>query len=407
MFGFKFITVLSFSYFVMGSVHLRRQYNEKKQIIIDFGKDMETLDSIIDAAAILETFDPETEMNPLTKAVINESLSLLQDVQSQLSRGAAIDSSAIQQLDTNVRKLRYPRTITNNIKRVERIISDEGLKQYVLNEYLPPAAYEKIVNETDQCFLQNFENGLDFQGRNISTNICPWQVHLKREDIFLVKLNQYFVARFPWNRWGCQHCDNQDDTFLSKLMVPPSDYTEQEVSEWKTRVVETRCFKCDQTSRWIRYSDPRQIFMNQTYGGTCGEFATNLAVLVNAIGYKWRFVSCVKDHIWLEVYSEALGYWIRIGGDPDPGLHYGMKTVHHGRNSPYIIGVGYDQNLGRIEVLDLSLMYTDKQDVGVLRQRRNDWHLTPLWMLQAAKYECYLVNNISYKSFHDLYNKLY
>eukprot|EP01084_Bolivina_argentea_P302669 522466_1 len=229
----------------------------------------------------------------------------------------------------------------------------------------------------------------------------------QKKIFFLVELNRYLISKYSWNNWNCGTCGNTDSNYLSKLQVPPSQHVQKQTpfsKGWPLRVYRTKCFKCNETTDWIRYSDPRRMFFNQTYGGVCAEHAAHLAIIVNAFDYKWRVVWCVTDHVWLEVYSESLGWWVRIGGDPNNnGANwYGSNTIHNRRRSPYIIGVGLNKDTGKMEILDLSLMYTNNFDVKVLAQRRKDWHVDPAWMFEAAKEECRLAE-VSFQSVEDLH----
>lgn len=174
-------------------------------------------------------------------------------------------------------------------------------------------------------------------------------VNADRRDLFLAKLLQYFKEElFTWvDKLKCSACYNQE--CVNTVLVPPT----REERRWNASTVEaSTCPTCKQQYRFPRYNHPVKLM--ETRRGRCGEWAIGFAYVCKAFGYETRLVYDCKDHVWVEVYSEAQKRWLHT----DP--------CENALDQPLLYSCGWKKNLflvfatGDSEVRDVTWRYVSE-----------------------------------------------
>lgn len=118
---------------------------------------------------------------------------------------------------------------------------------------------------------------------------------------------------FKWmDNPACHNCGGPTKSLYQGVAQP----THEELRFKASRVELFKCNPCNVITRFPRYNDPIKLLETRT--GRCGEWANTFALCCRTLGYKIRLVIDMKDHVWVEYWSEASERWVHI--DPGEGI---------------------------------------------------------------------------------------
>lgn len=76
------------------------------------------------------------------------------------------------------------------------------------------------------------------------------------------------------------------------------------------RVESHKCAACGRSHRFPRYNDPAKLL--ETRRGRCGEWTNCFGLLLRSCGFEVRYLLDLTDHVWVEVFVEALDRWLHV-----------------------------------------------------------------------------------------------
>ena len=132
------------------------------------------------------------------------------------------------------------------------------------------------------------------------------------------------------------------------------------------------CQKCNcDNIRFPRYNNPLKLIETRT--GRCGEWANLFGCILNAVGFKTRFINNFEDHVWNEYYNENEERWIHVDSCEEAYDTPLMYEQGWGRVMTFILGFSSD------EVCDVTPRYVKNwDDVKERRSSKNENELSEL-----------------------------
>lgn len=131
--------------------------------------------------------------------------------------------------------------------------------------------------------------------------------NMSMEEMSIVSLMRWFKCDFfKWcNKPACDNfdCDGRPSDMDPQGMAPPTAVEEREGGAYRVEVY--RCRLCNRITRFPRYNKPAYM-VKHSRRGRCGEFANVFGMLLRSLGYDVRYVLDFTDHVWVEVWIEAL-----------------------------------------------------------------------------------------------------
>ena len=135
-----------------------------------------------------------------------------------------------------------------------------------------------------------------------------------------------------------------------------ADMPSEEEKKWLASRTEVyQCIDCDLIERFPRYNSPYKLLETRT--GRCGEYANTFGCILNACGFKVRFVDNFEDHVWNEFYSESEKRWIHV------------DSCENAFDTPLL----YEQGWGR--VMTFILAHSTEEIVDVTPRYIKCWDL--------------------------------
>ena len=159
---------------------------------------------------------------------------------------------------------------------------------------------------------------------------------------------------FTWcNKPKCPNCNECEDNITqSQLECTP---TIEEKNNLAYRVEIYKCKKCNcDNIRFPRYNNPLKLLETRT--GRCGEWANLFGCILNAVGFKTRFINNFEDHVWNEYYNENEERWIHVDSCEEAYDTPLMYEQGWGRVMTFILGFSSD------EVCDVTPRYVKNWD---------------------------------------------
>ena len=226
---------------------------------------------------------------------------------------------------------------------------------------------EKKIEELSQARERefDFENSIKFglqRVREYDDEETIKKVHSlvpKRDDgmsdhDYVKKLLYWFKNDFfTWcNKPKCSQCHNNQDNMISI----GTEISSEEEQRWLASRTEVyQCIECDLIARFPRYNSPYKLLETRT--GRCGEYANTFGCILNACGFKVRFVDNFEDHVWNEFYSETEKRWIHV------------DSCENAFDTPLL----YEQGWGR--VMTFILAHSTEEIVDVTPRYIKCWEL--------------------------------
>ena len=176
---------------------------------------------------------------------------------------------------------------------------------------------------------------------------------------------------FTWcNKPKCPNCNEcQNNITQSELQCIP---TIEEKNNLAYRVEVYKCQKCNcDNIRFPRYNNPLKLIETRT--GRCGEWANLFGCILNAVGFKTRFIDNFEDHVWNEFYDENEGRWIHVDSCEEAYDTPLMYEQGWGRVMTFILAFSID------EVCDVTPRYVKNWDeIKERRSKKNEDELNEL-----------------------------
>ncbi len=172
----------------------------------------------------------------------------------------------------------------------------------------PPQSYIRLDRELIQtasdflmtCKPASLASARDWVPRDIARQM---EGHTVKE--FLVILLEWFHSSTTFVKTTpCVRCGSV--TVSQSNTVQP---TEEEKRVGVRNVELHRCQTCHADTRFPRHRDPTAIIANGRRG-RCGELSILFTTVCRALGLEARLVTDLNDHIWTEVFDDALGHFV-------------------------------------------------------------------------------------------------
>lgn len=186
------------------------------------------------------------------------------------------------------------------------------------------------------------------------------------EELSIVALMRWFKCDFfKWcNKPACDNlsCDGRPGNMTSEGVAPPTTVEEREGGA--SRVEIYRCQLCQRVTRFPRYNNPAYM-VKHSRRGRCGEFANVFGMVLRSLGFDVRYVLDFTDHVWLEVWIQALQRFVHC----DP--------CERALDSPLAYEAGWKKKLthvlsfSRYGVDDAISRYTRALDEVILRRNED------------------------------------
>ncbi|AAS50966.1 ABR193Wp [Eremothecium gossypii ATCC 10895] len=207
------------------------------------------------------------------------------------------------------------------------------------------------------------------------------------QDRLVQELLRYFKDEFfTWcDKPLCARCG----TAKKQAAVGHGKPTVEE-ARYRCTVVELfRCEDCGDVARFPRYNDPLKLLETRT--GRCGEWCNLFMLILRSFGIEARYTWNREDHVWCEVYSNALKRWVHV------------DSCEKSFDEPHIYSVNWNKAMSYViafsnrSVKDVSRRYIvrnrlprdqiDEDDLQFLTK-----YLTKLLRLQLPDEERYLLH---------------
>ena len=165
-------------------------------------------------------------------------------------------------------------------------------------------------------FDREIENGLNFihnyNNKELIAKILkiiPKRQENSSDETYVKQLLKWFKEDyFTWcNAPKCFCCNKTGENMEGIGMSAPY---EEELKYKAYRVEVYNCKHCQIQTRFPRYNDCIKLLDTRT--GRCGEWANTFGSILNAVGFKVRFINNGEDHVWNEYYNVNEKRWIHL-----------------------------------------------------------------------------------------------
>ena len=170
---------------------------------------------------------------------------------------------------------------------------------------------------------------------------------MKDHDYVKTLLKWFKYDFFSWcNKPKCTICGKDGDNMVGEG-TEKSNEEESKFLAYRTEVF--NCINCGIKTRFPRYNSPIKLLETKT--GRCGEYANLFGCILNAVGFKVRFINNFEDHVWNEFYSEIEKRWIHLDSCENAFDQPLLYEQGWGRVMTFIIGASIE------EVVDVTPRY--------------------------------------------------
>lgn len=240
-------------------------------------------------------------------------------------------------------KNQFTQRFTSPLKIIE--VYEDPHQQTIAIEHID---YKKIW----QYLIEELENALMDQ-----SDKCL-------EEMIIRALMKWFKRDFfKWcNSPPCEFCDKGTQYMKHFSQEPPNSIEKSE--GWAGRVEIYQCQACSNRTRFPRYNNPGYMIKNSRRG-RCGEFANVFGLILRSVGFDVRYVLDLTDHVWNEVWIEALQRFVHI------------DVCERAFDSPLMYEKGWKKKLtyvvsyGRYGVSDALPRYSCNQE-NIISQRAKE-----------------------------------
>ena len=244
----------------------------------------------------------------------------------------------------------------------------EALIKYEINK-------KKLENEKILSRNFNFEKSINFCRERIFhykdeklkekiLEIIPRKESNIPDSKYIKELLHWFKKNFfSWcNKPKCPKCNLCENNIISSQIE--NKPTKEEEKNLAYRVEIYKCEKCKYDNiRFPRYNNPLKLLETKT--GRCGEWANLFGCILNACGYKTRFIDNFEDHVWNEYYNEEEKRWIHIDSCEEAYDQPLLYEQGWGRIMTYILAFSID------EVKDVTPRYVKNWNDVIERRNKN------------------------------------
>lgn len=201
---------------------------------------------------------------------------------------------------------------------------------------------QRVQSYNDELLIAKILSLIPHKGENTS------------QHDYVKELLKWFKEKFfTWcDKPKCQSCGENKENMQ---YVETSQPTGEESKFLASRAEVYKCTKCHIDTRFARYNNPIKLLETRT--GRCGEWANLFGAIINAVGYKVRFVDNFEDHVWNEFYSEEEKRWIHV------------DSCENAFDKPLL----YEQGWGR--VMTFVMAYSASQATEVTPRYIKNWHV--------------------------------
>eukprot|EP01127_Copromyxa_protea_P021436 TRINITY_DN7369_c0_g1_i3.p1 TRINITY_DN7369_c0_g1~~TRINITY_DN7369_c0_g1_i3.p1 ORF type:complete len:666 (+),score=130.24 TRINITY_DN7369_c0_g1_i3:351-2348(+) len=198
-----------------------------------------------------------------------------------------------------------------------------------------------------------------------------------KDELFVQLLGWYKNEFFTWvNQCPCGHCNGATDN----AGATHPDQTERSFGAGIVELYKCRTCPGQPITRFPRYNHPAKLL--ETRRGRCGEWANAFGLLARSIGFEVRHVADWTDHVWTEVYSEALGRWVHADSCENKWDTPLMYEAGWGKKLTYVIAFSVHSTV------DVTRRYT--RNLQEVLQRRSlvdeEWLKSQLAMITQSRF---------------------
>ena len=252
----------------------------------------------------------------------------------------------------------------------EALINYEQNKKKMQNSKILNRDF-KFEKEINFCRERIFHYKDEELKKKILEIIPKREEKVSNSDYIKTLLHWFKKNFFTWcNKPKCPKCNEcQNNITQSLLECTP---TIEEKNNLAYRVEIYKCDKCNcDNIRFPRYNNPLKLIETRT--GRCGEWANLFGCILNAVGFKTRFINNFEDHVWNEFYDENEERWIHVDSCEEAYNTPLMYEQGWGRVMTYILAFSDD------EVCDVTPRYVKNWDeIKERRSLKNEEELNEL-----------------------------
>ena len=224
--------------------------------------------------------------------------------------------------------------------KYERMNKERKLNQYHNRDI----KYEK---EIQYCHMKVKKYDNKKTKEKILSIVPKRTEEMKDHDYVKTLLKWFKYDFFSWcNKPKCTICGKDGDNMVGEG-TEKSNEEESKFLAYRTEVF--NCINCGIKTRFPRYNNPIKLLETKT--GRCGEYANLFGCILNAVGFKVRFINNFEDHVWNEFYSEIEKRWIHLDSCENAFDQPLLYEQGWGRVMTFIIGASIE------EVVDVTPRY--------------------------------------------------